>query len=72
MTKVWGMKEWVENWKQIGPALQEQRDNDIRNSNSSQSIEQLSWSYQYARDNYVTPSTSGMVDFYKILLKHPR
>ena len=69
MTKTWGMKEWVENWKNIGPLLQAQRDDDIRNSDTAQNIKQLESSYQYVRKNYPVKSTSGLVDFYKILLK---
>jgi len=72
MVKVWNMRDWVENWKRIGPELQARRDNDIRNSDTARNIAQLEWSYRYVRDNYPVPSSSGLVDFYKILLKDSR
>jgi hypothetical protein len=65
----WGLKEWVDNWKRVGPALQAQRDQEIRESDTARNIEQLDWSYRYARANYPVAESSGMVEFYRILLK---
>lgn len=69
MTEKWSLKNWVDNWKQIDPILQAQNDQDIRSSDTAKSIEQLDWSYRYVRDNYPVALYSGMVDFYKVLLK---
>ena len=51
LSETWGMKEWVENWKKTGPALQAQRDEDIRNSDTAKSIAQLDWSFRYVQKN---------------------
>lgn len=62
----------MENWKRTAPILQSQRDHDIRNSDTARNIEQLEWSYRYVRENYPVSDSSGLVDFYRILLKGPR
>ena len=69
MTKKWDIKEWVENWKKLGPELQAQRDNDIRESDTAKAIEALDWNYQYAKRHYPESITSGLVKFYQVLLK---
>lgn len=65
----WGVKEWVKNWKEASSALQDQRDQDIKNSDTESNMEQLDWCYQYLKSNYPVSDCSGMVEFYKILLK---
>jgi hypothetical protein len=69
MTEAWGIKEWVHIWKSLGPVLEAERDALIKNSETQKSIEQLDWAFQYAKRNDPGSPTSGLVDFYRIVLR---
>ena len=63
------LKEWVNQWKRTGPLLKQQRDEEIRQSVPSEAIEILDDAYEYALIRNQPSSTSGFVEYYKILLK---
>lgn len=62
-------QKWVQNWKVVGKLLQDQRDEEIKLSDTKKNIQLLDWAYKYSKENFKQSETSGMVDFYKILVK---
>jgi hypothetical protein len=56
------IRQWVENWAQTGPLLEQLRAEEIRNSDTAAAIEQLSDAFESARCQWKPPTTSGLVE----------
>lgn len=56
------VREWIRNWEETGPLLEQLRAEDIRNSDTAAAIEQLSDAFESARREWSPPPTSGLVE----------
>lgn len=63
------MREWVKNWKETGEILEKLRHENIRNSDLEQTIIALSDVFESALFLQPNKTTSGLVEFHKILAK---
>jgi hypothetical protein len=69
LTDIEKAKRWAAGWKRAGARLEELRDEDIRNTNTVDAMVSLSDAFNSAL--HFSPAqnkTSGLVDFYRILL----
>ena len=55
-------RQWVRNWKAVGPVLEELRAEAIRRTDTALAIEQLSDAFESARRHWSPPATSGLVE----------
>lgn len=53
---------WVHNWQELGPILERLRDQEIRHTDTTTAIEQLSDAFESARRHWRPPTTSGLVE----------
>jgi hypothetical protein len=56
------VRQWVRNWREVGPILARLRDEAIRNTDTAAAIEQLSDAFESARLHWTPPTTSGLVE----------
>lgn len=56
------VRRWVENWRQADRQLERLRAEEIRNSDTTAAIEQLSDTFESARRQWKPPTTSGLVE----------
>jgi len=56
------VRRWAENWRETGPALERLRAEEIRNSDTTAAIEQLSDAFESARRQWSPSTTSGLVE----------
>ena len=56
------VRRWVENWRQADRQLERLRAEEIRNSDTTAAIEQLSDAFESARRQWKPPTTSGLVE----------
>jgi hypothetical protein len=68
--KEWTLKEYVENWKRLGPELEKLRREKIRHASLADSIRALDGAFRSAiwLNKKPRPS-SGLVEFHKIMSK---
>ena len=55
-------RQWVWNWKAVGPVLEALRAEAIRRTDTTRAIEQLSDAFESARRHWSAPATSGLVE----------
>lgn len=63
------MKDWVENWKRVGPILEELRLKDIHEGNLENSIRAFDLAFRSALWLHPAEPTSGLIEFHRILAK---
>lgn len=56
------VRMWVRNWQELGPILERLRDQEIRHTDTTTAIEQLSDAFESARRHWRPPTTSGLVE----------
>ncbi|HSW00531.1 MAG TPA: hypothetical protein VLI39_10190 [Sedimentisphaerales bacterium] len=56
------VRRWIEDWREAGPELERLRADEIRNSDTTAAIEQLSDAFESARCQWKPPTTSGLVE----------
>ncbi len=66
------LKAWVENWKTLGPELERLRVESIRNANTEQAITMFDLAFKAAIRNTPSRTTSGLVEFHRLLQKLPQ
>lgn len=63
------LRAWVENWRETGKVLGKLRHHKIKNINTIASIQILDSAYRSAILNRQTNSTSGLVEFHRLMRK---
>lgn len=53
---------WVNAWKQAGPALERQRDSEVRGTDTRQSLESLAACFERAVRDVPARADSGLVE----------
>ncbi len=66
------MRAWVRNWQVVGPELEQMRREDIRRANTQESIRLFDLAFKAALRNTPPRTTSGLVEFQRLLGKLPR
>ncbi len=66
------LREWVRNWEVVGPELDRMRREDIRRANTQDSIKLFDLAFKAALRNTPPRTTSGLVEFQRLLRKLPR
>lgn len=66
------LKQWVENWKILGPQLESLRNDEIRNANTQEAIQLFDLAFKAALRNSPPRENSGLVEFHRLLNKLPR
>ena len=66
------LRAWVQNWSVLGPELERLRREKIRSANTSESIAQFDLAFKAALRNTPHRTTSGLVEFQRLLRKLPR
>lgn len=56
------VRKWIIGWQNAAPALEKLRNEEIRNSDTSAAIEQLSDAFDSALLHYPPTNTSGLVE----------
>ena len=60
-------RRWVEQWKTAGPLLEEQRERDIRATDTARDVWLFNLSSRYAREVSPPGQTSGLIDLHRWL-----
>jgi hypothetical protein len=63
------LREWVQNWKIVGPELERLRREKIRATNTQESIRLFDLAFKSAIRNTAPRTTSGLVEFQKLIRK---
>ena len=63
------LRAWVENWKVLGPKLEELRRQRIRTASTEEAIRQFDLAFKAAIRNTPPRTTSGLVEFQRLLRK---
>lgn len=63
------MREWVENWKTVGPELERLRREKLRATKTPESIMMFDLAFKAAIRNTPPRTTSGLVEFQRLLRK---
>lgn len=63
------LKEYVERWKRVGPLLEEQREEDVRRSDTISNIAVFGRLWQDAIRAWPPLPTSGLVEQQRIFMK---
>ena len=66
------MLAWVRNWQVVGPELEQMGREDIRRANTQESIALFDLAFKAALRNTPARTTSGLVEFQRLLHKLPR
>jgi hypothetical protein len=66
------LRDWVRNWQLLGPELDRLRREDIRHSDTQKSIKLFDLAFKAALRNTPTRTTSGLVEYQRLLRKLPR
>jgi len=66
------LRAWVQNWIVLGPELDRLRRERIRRANTSESIVQFDLAFKAALRNTPPRTTSGLIEFQRLLRKLPR
>ena len=72
MTEAKKLKEWVKNWKSLGPRLEKLRIAEYRNSDLSETIFALSDASEAALRAHPPKPTSGLVEMQRLFAKMRR
>jgi hypothetical protein len=56
------IRQWLRNWEEAAPVLEQLREEAIRNADTAAAIEQLSDAFESARLHWPPPTTSGLVE----------
>ena len=66
------LRAWVQNWKVVGPELERLRHQKIRNASTPESIQLFDLAFKAVLRNTPPRTTSGLVEFQRLLRKLPR
>jgi hypothetical protein len=66
------LRAWVKNWQVLGPELERIRRDEVRRSNTQESIRAFDLAFKAALRNTPTRESSGLVEFQRLLQKLPR
>jgi hypothetical protein len=66
------LRDWVRNWQLLGPELERMRREDIRLANTQKSIMLFDLAFKAALRNTPPRTTSGLVEYQRLLRKLPR
>lgn len=66
------LREWVQNWKVLGPELERLRRERIRSASTPDAIRQFDLAFKAAIRNTPPRTTSGLIEFQRLLRKLPR
>ena len=66
------LRAWVQNWKVLGPELECLRRERIRSASTPESIQQFDLAFKAALRNTPPRTTSGLIEFQRLLRKLPR
>lgn len=66
------LRAWVYNWQVVGHELEQMRRQDIRRANTQDSIKLFDLAFKAALRNTPPRTTSGLVEFQRLLRKVPR
>jgi hypothetical protein len=65
-------KEWIENWRRVGPKLQEIRRQELRNFNHDEQWEMVDALLQLGFEHATPRTTSGLVELARLMAKTKR
>ncbi|MBM3764418.1 MAG: hypothetical protein FJW32_03415 [Acidobacteria bacterium] len=66
------MRRWVQNWKELGPILEEMKQHEIREEDNVAGLRQLARAFDYATRREPPCQDSGLVEMQRLLAKMPR
>jgi hypothetical protein len=66
------LRAWVQNWEVVGPEIERLRREKIRNANTPEAIKQFDLAFKAALRNTPPRTTSGLIEFQRLLRKLPR
>ena len=66
------LRAWIRSWEVVGPELEQMRREEIRRANTQDSIRVFDLAFKAALRNTPARTTSGLVEFQRLLLKLPR
>jgi hypothetical protein len=66
------LREWVQNWKVLGPELERLRRDRIRSANTQDAIKQFDLAFKAAIRNTPPRTSSGLIEFQRQLRKLPQ
>lgn len=66
------LKQWVENWKILGPQLESLRNEEIRKASTREAIQLFDLAFKSVLRNCPPREDSGLVEFHRLLNKLPR
>ncbi len=66
------LRDWVRNWQVLGPEMDRMRREDIRRANTQKSIMLFDLAFKAALRNTPPRTTSGLVEYQRLLRKLPR
>ena len=66
------LRAWVQNWKVLGPKLERLRRDRIRVTRTEEAIRQLDLAFKAAIRNNTPRTTSGLIEFQRLLRKLPQ
>jgi hypothetical protein len=67
--KEWTLKEYVENWKRLGPLLERMRAEEFHKKDLAQTLMSLSDASEAALRLYPAKPTSGMIEMQKYFIR---
>lgn len=65
------LRAWVQSWQRLGPELERLRRESIRNANTQESIMRFDLAFKAALRNTPPRTTSGLVEFQRLIRKLP-
>lgn len=63
------LKEYVARWKRVGPLLEEQREEDVRRSDTARDIAVFGRLWRQAVRDWPPQTTSGLVEQQRLFMK---
>lgn len=66
------LSAWVQNWKVLGPELERLRRERIRSAKTQDAIKQFDLAFKAAIRNTPPRTTSGLIEFQRLLRKLPQ
>ena len=63
------MKRWVDTWRQAGPLLEEIRRQEVRDLDTNETIESLSFHADFSQAPYRPDPTSGLIEQQRWFMK---